>query len=114
MDTSRSTNESETIDRGRRRFLTLAGPAVGLGLSACNAGSDTAPAQANAPAGGPAQAVPTRFDFTRESGALEPDTVVRSACQFCNSLCGIEVLKKGGRVIGIRGDADDPVAKGGL
>ena len=55
-----------------------------------------------------------RYDLTRESGALEPDEVVQSACQFCNSLCGIQVLKKSGRVIGIRGDEQDPVAQGGL
>ena len=44
------------------------------------------------------------FDFTRASAALEPDAIVDSACQFCNSLCRIKVAKKSGRVIEIRGE----------
>ncbi|MFN7982988.1 MAG: molybdopterin-dependent oxidoreductase [Vicinamibacterales bacterium] len=102
---------SDTVDTSRRRFLKLSAPALGLGLAACSTSSETQPNQAQTPA---AHGSSVRFDLTRDSGALEPDQVVRSACQFCNSLCGIEVLKKSGRVIGIRGDAEDPVALGGL
>lgn len=100
------------VDAGRRRFLKLSAPALGLGMVACAPSSEPA-----APAAAPVNQAPAsavRYDLTRDSGALAPDAVVRSACQFCNSLCGIEVLKKSGRVIGIRGDADDPVARGGL
>ena len=103
--------DAEAVDEGRRRFLKLSAPALGLGLAAC---STSAPEPSSSQAQTGAQSTPVRFDLTRESGALDPDEVVRSACQFCNSLCGIEVLKKSGRVIGIRGDADDPVARGGL
>jgi anaerobic selenocysteine-containing dehydrogenase len=53
-------------------------------------------------------------DFTRDSAALEPDKVVTSACQFCNSLCGLKVHLKAGRVIDVRGMADDPVQAGAL
>lgn len=101
---------SRPVDRSRRKFL-LSAPALGLGVAACSTSSP----ESEAPK--PSTAAPTstvRYDLTRESGALEPDEVVQSACQFCNSLCGIEVLKKGGRVIGIRGDEKDPVAQGGL
>lgn len=101
---------SRPADRSRRKFL-LSAPALGLGVAACSTSSPES--EATKPgAAAPISAV--RYDLTRESGALEPDEVVQSACQFCNSLCGIEVLKKGGRVIGIRGDQKDPVAQGGL
>ncbi len=101
---------SSRVNTGRRKFL-LAAPA--LGVAACAPSSPApAPDGPRSPGGLPSTVV--RYDLTRESGALEPDEVIRSACQFCNSLCGIEVLKKSGRVIGIRGDAQDPVAQGGL
>jgi anaerobic selenocysteine-containing dehydrogenase len=53
-------------------------------------------------------------DFSTRSLALEPDKIVTSACQFCNSLCGLKVKLKSGRVIGIDGFADDPVQSGQL
>ena len=53
-------------------------------------------------------------DFTAGSAALEPDKVVTSACQFCNSLCGLKVHLKAGRVIDIKGNTDDPVQAGEL
>jgi anaerobic selenocysteine-containing dehydrogenase len=55
-----------------------------------------------------------QYDFTRQSAALEPDKIVDSACQFCNSLCRLKVHLKGGRIIDVRGEADDPVQAGGL
>src|SRR5262247_3002878 len=51
-------------------------------------------------------------DFTRQSAALQPDKVVDSACQFCNSLCRLKVQMKSGRVIDILGEPDDPVQAG--
>src|SRR5262249_10110953 len=54
------------------------------------------------------------FDFTRQSAALQADKVVDSACQFCNSLCRLKVHLKGGRIIKVRGEYDDPVQAGGL
>jgi anaerobic selenocysteine-containing dehydrogenase len=53
-------------------------------------------------------------DFTRQSAALEADRVVDSACQFCNSLCRLKVHLKGGRIVEVRGEPDDPVQAGGL
>ncbi|PZG42764.1 oxidoreductase [Spongiactinospora gelatinilytica] len=53
-------------------------------------------------------------DFTRGSAALTPDKTVTSACQFCNSACGLTVQLKAGRVIGISGRTDDPVQDGNL
>jgi anaerobic selenocysteine-containing dehydrogenase len=53
-------------------------------------------------------------DFSRASAALEADRVIASACQFCNSLCGLRVHLKAGRVIDVRGEERDPVQAGGL
>lgn len=57
---------------------------------------------------------PAQYDFTRQSAALQPDQVVASACQFCNSLCRLKVSLKNGRIIDIQGEPDDPVQAGGL
>jgi anaerobic selenocysteine-containing dehydrogenase len=69
---------------------------------------------AAAEGGGPARGPSSPLDFTRQSAALEPDRVVTSACQFCNSLCGLKVHLKAGRVIDVKGLADDPVQAGEL
>jgi formate dehydrogenase (coenzyme F420) alpha subunit len=53
-------------------------------------------------------------DLRKRSAALEPDQVVRSACQFCNSLCGMDVQLKQGRILEVRGLAADPVQAGAL
>src|SRR4051794_15216460 len=71
----------------------------------------TTPAQA---AETPQPQAPAHPDFTRSSAALEPDRVVRSACQFCNSLCGLQVHLKAGRVIAVKGEDRDPVQAGEL
>jgi anaerobic selenocysteine-containing dehydrogenase len=63
------------------------------------------------PAGNP---VPAGPDFSLKSAALEPDRVVASACQFCNSNCRLKVHLKAGRVIDIRGEDQDPVQAGQL
>ena len=102
-------HDDEDSDKGtrsgvlsRRGFLA-AGPLAGL-AGACKT-----------PASGPGAApVAKHFDLTRSSAALEPDAVVDSACQFCNSLCRIKVEKKSGRVIEIRGEPADPVQAGNL
>src|SRR5262245_31632689 len=52
------------------------------------------------------------FDFTRQSAALQPDKIVDSACQFCNSLCRLKVHMKSERVIDILGEPDDAVQAG--
>lgn len=54
------------------------------------------------------------FDFTNQSGALQPDTTLDSACQFCNSLCRLKVHLKDERIIDVLGEPDDPVQAGGF
>ena len=54
------------------------------------------------------------FDFTKGSGQLQPDKIVDSACQFCNSNCRLKVHIKDGRVIDVLGEEADPVQAGGL
>jgi formate dehydrogenase (coenzyme F420) alpha subunit len=96
----RDDDEAKRGALSRRGFLGT-GPLVGL-AGACK----TAPSA-------PATTI-AHFDLTGASAALEPDTVVDSACQFCNSLCRIKVEKKAGRVIAIRGEPADPVQAGNL
>lgn len=62
----------------------------------------------------PASVAPVKRDFTVKSAALEPDNVVASACQFCNSLCRLNVSLKNGRIIAVHGETRDPVQAGGL
>ncbi len=63
----------------------------------------------------PASQTPgVEFDFTQQSGALQPDRIVDSACQFCNSLCRLKVHVKDGRIIDVVGEPDDPVQAGGF
>jgi anaerobic selenocysteine-containing dehydrogenase len=59
-------------------------------------------------------AKPAEFDFSKFSGAMQPDQVVDSACQFCNSLCRLKVSLRAERIIGVEGEKDDPVQLGGL
>ncbi len=54
------------------------------------------------------------FDLTKGSAALQPDKIVASACQFCNSNCRLHVHLKAGRVIDITGEPADPVQAGEL
>src|SRR5262245_21806377 len=88
----------------RRAFCQTTALGVGaLSLPTVGAADQPAPPAA---AGTP--------DFTAKSAALEPDKIVQSACQFCNSLCGLKVHMKAGRVIDIRGEDRDPVQAGEL
>lgn len=59
--------------------------------------------------GGPAG---RELSFTTDSAALHPDTVVSTACQFCNSNCRLKVGIRAGRVISVSGDPNDPVQAG--
>lgn len=72
---------------------------------------------ADAASQGDDQAIPlqsTEFDFIQKSAALEPDKIVDSACQFCNSLCRLKVHLKDGRIIDVLGELNDPVQAGGF
>ncbi|MBX3277638.1 MAG: molybdopterin-dependent oxidoreductase [Acidobacteria bacterium] len=96
----------KTRKESRRVFLQ--GVALGGGLLALDS-----PIVSAQPAPG-VRSDPQSPDFTRQSAALAPDRVVASACQFCNSLCRLQVHLKRGRVIDVRGDASDPVQAGNL
>jgi anaerobic selenocysteine-containing dehydrogenase len=98
-------------NRSRRAFLKSASVA-GAGLAAGCVSSTDQNSSPNAPPGQPPRIV--GYDLTKASGALEPDEIINSACQFCNSLCRIKVHKKSGRIIDIRGEIDDPVQAGNL
>jgi formate dehydrogenase (coenzyme F420) alpha subunit len=54
------------------------------------------------------------LNFVTDSAALQPDTVVASACQFCNSNCRLHVGVRAGRIISVHGEPDDPVQAGNL
>jgi ferredoxin-nitrate reductase len=44
----------------------------------------------------------------------EPDRWVQSCCVFCTNGCGLDVGVKDGRIVGVRGRADDRVSRGRL
>lgn len=54
------------------------------------------------------------LNFTTDSAALQPDSVISSACQFCNCNCRLLVGLRANRVISVRGDAEDPVQAGNI
>src|SRR3954471_18207318 len=89
----------------RRDLLATGLAATALPLTA-SAQPAAPPAGNPVPAAGP--------DFSLKSAALEPDRVVDSVCQFCNSCCRLKVHLKAGRVIDVRGEDKDPVQAGQL
>lgn len=54
---------------------------------------------------------PVRVDEQTEE---EPDRWVQSACVLCSNGCGMDIGVKGGRIVGVRGRAVDPVNRGRL
>jgi anaerobic selenocysteine-containing dehydrogenase len=85
-----------------------------LAAAALSGAADTAASGAESPP--PAEGVGGKagHDLTSGSAALQPDAVVASACQFCNSLCRLNVHLKQGRIINVVGESRDPVQAGGL
>ncbi|WP_431219388.1 molybdopterin oxidoreductase family protein [Leifsonia xyli] len=59
---------------------------------------------------------PERVDQALEAGLTEADvdTWVRSACVLCSNGCGCDIAVKDGRMVGIRGRADDHINHGRL
>ncbi|MEH2040171.1 molybdopterin-containing oxidoreductase family protein [Nostoc sp.] len=97
----------------RRGFLQ----GVAISTAAVSAAELLKKEVADAANPGQDQAIPlqsTEFDFIQKSAALEPDKIVNSACQFCNSLCRLKVHLKDGRIIDVLGEANDPVQAGGF
>ena len=92
----------------RRRFLQ--GSAIGaVAVSGANLIETKAAARESYY---PATTPGGEYDFTKQSAALQPDAIVDSACQFCNSLCRLKVYVKDGRIIDVLGEPDDPVQAG--
>ncbi|MCZ7431121.1 molybdopterin-containing oxidoreductase family protein [Streptomyces sp. WMMC1477] len=94
---------------GGAALSTLAaGPAAARERHTPEAASPRADATAQAPG-----TVPRGdFDFTDGSAALTPDRTVATACQFCNANCRLHVDLRAGRIIGVRGEKNDPVQDG--
>jgi anaerobic selenocysteine-containing dehydrogenase len=46
--------------------------------------------------------------------AVEPDRWVQSACVLCSNGCGLDIAVRQGRIVGVRGRANDPVNRGRL
>src|SRR5947209_2504123 len=44
----------------------------------------------------------------------EPDGWVQSCCVLCTNGCGLDIAVKDGRIVGVRGRADDRVSRGRL
>lgn len=108
------TNKNKKSRSGfsRRGFLKSAAISA-----AAVTGADLLKGEAQARTDGnyPATTTPAaEFDFTNKSGALQPDAIVDSACQFCNSLCRLKVHIKDGRIIDVLGEPNDPVQAGGF
>src|SRR5689334_8025924 len=54
---------------------------------------------------------PARVD---ERTAEQPEKWVPSACVLCSNGCALDVGVKDGRIVGVRGRADDPTNRGRL
>lgn len=108
------TNKKKVSRSGFSRRGFLKGAAVS---AAAVTGADLLKTEVQARQDGyyPATTSPSpEFDFTNKSGALQPDEIVDSACQFCNSLCRLKVHLKDGRIIDVLGEPNDPVQAGGF
>ncbi|MGW7305437.1 molybdopterin-containing oxidoreductase family protein [Streptomyces sp. NPDC054835] len=77
----------------------------------------TASATGTSPGKGTAPAIVGEgglLNYSEGSAALQPDRTVRSACQFCNSNCAIDVAVRADRVISVQGSSGDPVQRGNI
>src|SRR3954468_3337076 len=54
---------------------------------------------------------PPRVD---EQLAEKPDRWVQSCCVLCTNGCGLDIGVKDGRIVGVRGRADDMISRGRL
>jgi predicted molibdopterin-dependent oxidoreductase YjgC len=60
---------------------------------------------------GRSDAWPERVD---EHLTADPERWVQSACVLCSNGCGLEIAVAGGRIVGVRGRAEDRVNRGRL
>ena len=65
---------------------------------------------------GPGAAWPVRVDCFLEDGVTpeQVDRWVHSACVLCSNGCGLDIAVAGGRMVGVRGRAEDRVNRGRL
>jgi anaerobic selenocysteine-containing dehydrogenase len=54
---------------------------------------------------------PVRQD---ERTVAEPERWVQSCCVLCSNGCGLDIGVQGGRIVGVRGRADDRTSRGRL
>lgn len=102
-------------DNGPSRRDVLQGALFGGAAAAISLPSLLTPSAHSSPGDvHPGDACSTMPDFNLGSAALQSDSVVSSACQFCNCNCRLRVGIKAGRVIEIRGEKADPVQAGNL
>ena len=112
----------EKSGSSRRSFFVQGGivgvgTTLGLGTQEAQASvTPGSPVPSSTPPGSASTSVISEdgFDLTQESAALSPDKIIDTACQFCNSHCGMKVSLKSERVIGIHGESEDPVQDGKL
>ncbi|SED10874.1 Anaerobic selenocysteine-containing dehydrogenase [Amycolatopsis tolypomycina] len=90
--------------RGFVQQVVISGAALTVG-----APGEAAAAGVPSPEGGAAE-----LGFTTDSAALQPDTVVATACQFCNANCRLHVGLRANRIISVAGERDDPVQAGNV
>jgi anaerobic selenocysteine-containing dehydrogenase len=110
----KSSDKKKVRCQGVSRRGFLKGAALG---AATFSGANLLESKADATTDGQYPATSTQspeYDFTRQSGALQPDNIVDSACQFCNCLCRLKVHVKDGRIIDVVGEPKDPVQAGGF
>lgn len=107
-------SKSERKDFSRRGFVKTAAvlPALLPGLRGQQEQDERSLDESRVDQSQQPQPAGDEITFTRQSAALQPDQIVDSACQFCNSLCRLKVHLKSGRVIDILGEPDDPVQAG--
>src|SRR6266480_663529 len=57
---------------------------------------------------------PARVDTNLALPESEVDRWVQSACVLCSNGCGMDIAVAGGRIVGVRGRAEDRVNRGRL
>ena len=69
------------------------------------------PAHSPAPGGA---ATGAELNFTTDSAAMQVDTTVATACQFCNANCRLHIGLRANRIISVQGEPNDPVQQGNI
>src|SRR3954454_1213640 len=62
----------------------------------------------------PGEVWPVRVDVQLAVAEGEVERWVQSACVLCSNGCGLDIAVKSGRIVGVRGRAEDRVNRGRL